>query len=128
MKPIRVAIVDDHAVVRQGVACILRTEKDLEVVAEAENGLLTVEMVDRLLPDVVLMDLNMPVLDGFKATEIITEKHRRIKVIVLSMHNDDSIRARALKAGACHFLSKDCQPQGIVAAIRGCQESTPQST
>ncbi len=127
MNKIRIAIVDDHAVLRNGVACILRNQPDLAVVAEAENGLIAIEMVDRLLPDVVLMDLNMPVMDGYAATKIIKAKHPQVKVIVLSMHNDDGVRARALEAGACHFLSKDCTPAGIVAAIRHCRDTSPRT-
>ncbi len=91
VKMIRVAVVDDHAFVRRGILSVLRAEADLSVVAEAENGLSAIEMVDHLLPDVVLMDLNMPGMDGFRATEIITAKHPGVKVIVLSFHNEDGI-------------------------------------
>src|SRR5512138_1021805 len=112
--PVRVAVVDDHAVFRQCIRHLIGQAPDLALIAEAENGLAAVEIVDAHRPDVVLMDLNMPIMDGFEATRIITAKYPRTRVVVLSMHSDDGIRVRALESGACHFLSKDCRPAGIV--------------
>ncbi len=118
MDQIRIGIVDDHAVVREGLRCILQSQSRMLIVAEAENGLAALEMVDQHRPDVILMDINMPVMDGLEATRIITAKHPQTKVVVLSMHTDDGIRVQAQEAGASHFLSKDCNPQAIADVIR----------
>lgn len=129
--PVRVAIVDDHAVFRQCIRRLIGQAPDLALVAEAENGIAAVEMVDAHRPDVVLMDLNMPIMDGFEATRIITAKYPRTRVVVLSMHSDDGIRVHAIESGACHFLTKDCRPSGILTVIRnvaeGAREGSPGS-
>jgi two-component system response regulator DegU len=120
--PVRVAIIDDHAVFRQCIRRLIERAADLAVVAEAENGLAAIDVVDTHRPDVVLMDLNMPLMDGFEATRVITAKHPRTRVVALSMHSDDGIRVRAFESGACHFLSKDCRPAGILTVIRNVAE------
>ena len=114
MPQIRVAIFDDHAVFRKVLRIILEKQHDLTLVAEADNGLTAVEMVDEHRPDVVLMDINMPVVNGLDATGIITSKYPRTRVVILSMHSDDGVRVRAKEVGASHFLSKDCQPKGLI--------------
>ena len=119
MDQIRVGIVDDHVVFRQSLRSILVTYRDLVVIGEADNGLAALEMADEHRPDVILMDLNMPLMDGLQATEIITSKHPRTKVVVLSMHTDDGVRALAREVGASHFLSKDSNLKGIADVIRG---------
>jgi two-component system response regulator DegU len=117
-RTIKVAIVDDHEVFRKCIRVIIEREPDFALVAEADNGLSALEMVNEHRPSVVLMDLNMPVMDGFSATSIIKSRFPQIRVMVLSMHSDEGIRVRAMEAGASHFLSKDCNPSGIVNLIR----------
>ena len=124
MTPIRVGIVDDNALFRKVLRSILEREHDLTVVAEADNGLDVLGMMERFRPDVVLVDLNMPVVDGFDAISIITEDYPTTKVITLSIHTLDEVKERAMEAGACHFLTKDCHPEEIITAIRKCCQNT----
>jgi len=119
---IRIAIVDDHADFRKALRSQLERDKTLDVIGEADNGLDAITLVKDFRPEVVLMDLNLPVADGFDATSVITEEYPATKVIVLSMHTLDDVRERALEAGASNFLSKDCSPKGIVTAIRNCSQ------
>ena len=106
--PIRIVIVDDSQVYRQTICRILQKKSNLQIVAEAENGLAAIQAVETHRPGIVLMDINMPVLNGFDATRIITTEFPDTKVIVLTMHTDEAFSDRAHKAGACHFLAKDC--------------------
>jgi DNA-binding NarL/FixJ family response regulator len=123
---IRVAIVDDHAPYRTVLRRIIERAHDLTVVAEAENGLDAIDMVERLRPEVVLMDLNMPVVDGFDATSIIMEEHPTTRVVTLSMHSLEAVRELALKAGASHFFCKDGSLEDLIATLRdGHQQLDP---
>jgi len=123
MHHIRIAIVDDHAPFRKVLRQIIEREHDLSVVAETDNGLDATGMMERFRPDVVVMDLNMPVVDGFDAIGLITEEYPATKVITLSIHTLDDVRERAMEAGAYCFHSKDCIPEEIVAAIRDGHQS-----
>jgi DNA-binding NarL/FixJ family response regulator len=115
---IRVVIADDQALVRSGFRMILDTKHDLEVVGEAEDGAQAVELVGRLRPDIVLMDVRMPGVDGLEATRRIVASGSTTRVIVLTTYEvDDSIFA-ALRAGASAFLLKDARPAELVEAIR----------
>ena len=115
---IRVVIADDQALVRSGFRMILDTKHDLEVVGEAEDGAQAVELVGRLRPDIVLMDVRMPGVDGLEATRRIVASGSTTRVIVLTTYEvDDSIFA-ALRAGASAFLLKDARPGDLVEAIR----------
>jgi DNA-binding NarL/FixJ family response regulator len=114
---IRVAIVDDNPTVRMSLRSMLKLEPRLTVVAEAENGSAAIAMVEQHRPDVVLMDITMPVLDGIEATRIITSKFPSIRVIVYTIHSAESFAAKAFKAGACHFLTKGCSAEEILDAI-----------
>ena len=118
MTPIRVLVVDDHPVVRAGIAGLLATEADLEVVGEAADGAEAVRRVAELTPDVVLMDLRMPVLDGAGATEAIRAAHPRVHVLVLTTYESDGDILRAVEAGATGYLLKDTPRDDLVAGVR----------
>jgi NarL family two-component system response regulator LiaR len=115
---ISVLIADDHPVVRQGLRTFLETQAALEVVGEAADGAEAVELVERLLPDVVLMDVVMPGLDGVEATRRIREVSPSTRVIVLTSFDDDEKVFPAIKAGAAGYLLKDVHPQELAEAIR----------
>jgi CheY-like chemotaxis protein len=117
---IRVLLVDDHVVVRQGLSALLAEEPDMEIVAEASDGPTAIEMVRRLLPDVVTMDINMPGMDGIEATKIICAEFPGIKVIGMSMFSETE-RADAMReAGAVNYLAKSGPSDALIAAIRDC--------
>ena len=96
---------------------MLEKQPNMQVVAEAEDGLDAIQAVEKHRPDVVLMDVSMPVLNGVDATFIIKHKFPNVRVIVLSMHDVDSISEAACKAGACWCLNKDCSPTELIKAI-----------
>jgi DNA-binding NarL/FixJ family response regulator len=102
----KVLIVDDHGIVRQGLKALIRKQADVKVVGEAEDGNAAVEMASRLSPDVVIMDVTMPNLNGIDATRAITRNHPNTKVIALSMHNDKAIVREMFKAGASGYVLK----------------------
>lgn len=115
---IKVLIADDQAMVRSGLRLILETEADLVVVAEAENGEEALRAAKREKPDVVLMDVRMPVMDGLEATRQITQDNPDIKVIVLTTFDIDDYVYGALRAGAGGFLLKDAEGDQLIEAIR----------
>jgi two-component system, NarL family, response regulator LiaR len=115
---IRVVIADDHAVVRQGLRTFLELQPEIEVVGEAADGEEAVAAVERLSPDVVLMDLVMPGLTGVEAIERIRERRPAVRVIVLTSFGDDERVFAAVRSGAAGYLLKDVQPQELVTAIR----------
>ena len=117
-KPIRVLIVDDHAVVRGGLSKFLQVYKDLELVGEAENGAEAVRLARQLQPDVVLMDLKMPEMDGVSATREIRSKHPNVRVIVLTSFAEDNMVQGALQAGATGYLLKNVSGAELANAIR----------
>ncbi|HSC71314.1 MAG TPA: response regulator, partial [Candidatus Methylomirabilis sp.] len=117
---IRVLVVDDHAVVREALAGMLGQEPDIQIVGEAWDGKLAVELVRQLRPDVVTMDINMPVMDGVKATRAIRAEFPAVRVIGLSMF-DEAGQARVMReAGAAEYLSKSGPSEALIAAIRAC--------
>jgi DNA-binding NarL/FixJ family response regulator len=116
---VRILLADDQALVRTGFRMILDARDDLEVVGEAEDGAQAVAMVERLVPDVVLMDVRMPVMDGLEATRRIVAAGGPARVVVLTTYDvDDAVHA-ALRAGASGFLLKDARPGDLAAAVRG---------
>jgi two-component system, NarL family, response regulator LiaR len=115
---IRVLIVDDHAVVRRGLRTFLELQEGIEVVGEAEDGDEAVAAVEELAPDVVLMDLVMPGVDGIEAIKRARERRPATRVIALTSFVDDDRLFPAVRAGAAGYLLKDVQPQELVAAIR----------
>lgn len=118
MKPIRVLLADDHSVVRDGLRAIVEKQPDMEVVAEAGDGRECLRLVEEVAPDVVVMDIAMPQMNGMEATRRITSEHPRVRVVILSMHQDESYVLRSLKAGASGYLLKDSLRSEVVEAIR----------
>jgi DNA-binding NarL/FixJ family response regulator len=116
---IKILLVDDHAVVLRGLQFFLGTQKDFEIVGEAHNGKEAIEMMEQCQPDVVLMDLVMPVVDGIEATAYITRHYPEVRVLVLTSFSDQDYVLPALQAGASGYLLKDMKPDQIVEAIRG---------
>lgn len=115
---IRVLIADDHAIVRKGIRALLATELDIKVVGEARDGREAVAQIQRLRPDVILMDLVMPVADGVEATRIITACHPEVRILVLTSFSSDDKVFSAIQAGALGYLLKDSEPEELVRAIR----------
>lgn len=118
MEKIRILLVDDHTILREGIRSLLEHQADFEVVAEAENGRQAIELVRQLNPDVVLMDISMPLLNGIHATEQIRRETRCTQVLILSQHESEEYIRRALAAGASGFLLKDIDSVELVNAIR----------
>ncbi|MBC7810245.1 MAG: response regulator transcription factor [Burkholderiales bacterium] len=116
--PIRVLLVDDHTVVRQGLRMFLSLDPELEVVGEAENGKQALEMAHQLLPDVVLMDILMPVMDGLEATAAVRQQLPDIEVIALTSVLEDGSVVGAIRAGAIGYLLKDTEAEELIRAIK----------
>lgn len=119
---IRVMLVDDHAVVRSGLSAFLSVNLDLELVGEAENGQQAVVRAGLLQPDVILMDLMMPVMDGIAATQAIKRQHPAIQIIALTSFQEDELVQNALRAGAVGYLMKNVTARELAAAIRSARE------
>jgi len=122
---IRVFITDDHPIVRRGIKQLLDTEPDIEIVGEATNGREAVADIDRLKPDIVLMDLVMPVMDGIEATRQIKAAHPSIQILVLTSFATDDKIFPAIKAGALGYLIKDTGPDELIQAIRQVHNGQP---
>jgi DNA-binding NarL/FixJ family response regulator len=121
----RVLLADDHAVVRKGLRFILEQEPDLQVSGEAADGREAVRLARELSPDVVVMDIAMPQLNGIDATSQIVKQNPRTNVLILSMHNDETYLLRALEAGARGFLLKDTAEEDLVRAVRVAAQGKP---
>jgi DNA-binding NarL/FixJ family response regulator len=115
---IRVLIADDHAVVRSGLAHLLSTASDITVVGSAGNGREAISAVEESTPDVVMMDLSMPQMDGVAATREITSRHPEVAVVVLTSFSDTARITAALQAGAIGYQLKDADPDDLIAAVR----------
>lgn len=115
--PIRILIADDHAVVRSGLRAILGSDPDLEIVGEAEDGTRTLDMVERLHPEVVLLDITMPPEDGITTAKRLKEAHPEVIVLFLTMHEDESLLHEALQAGASGYVIKRAAESEIIDAI-----------
>lgn len=118
MVSIRVMLVDDHDVVRTGLRELLRMEPDLEVIGEASNGLEAIEALRDIRPDVVLMDLTMPVMNGLEATRIISKKYPDCLVLALTAHEDKEYFFEMLAAGAKGYITKQAAGEELISAIR----------
>lgn len=118
MNGVRIVIADDHRLFREGVRHICETLGGHAVVGEAEDGQAAVELAQRLVPDIVLMDINMPILDGVQATLLITEKVPSVHVVILTMHSQDLHVFNAIKAGARGYLLKDIGGQELIDALQ----------
>src|ERR1700730_3923311 len=115
---IRVLLVDDHAMFREGVRSLLEGEPDLEVVGEAEDGRQAVQTALTLAPDVVLMDITMPQLDGIEATRQIRSQNDAIKVLILTMHDNEDVFFRSISAGASGYVLKRSGGVALKSALR----------
>ena len=121
---IRVLLVDDHAIMRDGLAVMLSKESDIEVVGEAQDGWQALETARRLVPDVILMDISMPGLNGIEATRILHAELPGVRVIGLSMLYEEGERAEAIRsAGAVGYVSKSAPSNQLLAALRGCMST-----
>lgn len=118
MTPIRVLVADDHPVVREGLTSFLRSIDDMELVGEASNGIEAVEACEQLQPDVILMDLIMPEMDGVEATGKITTRYPNVHVLMLTTFVDETQIQNALRAGATGYMLKNASVQELLAAIR----------
>ncbi len=118
MEKIRVFLVDDHTVVRQGLRRILESDEEIEIIGEAGDGRTAIDLVQKLRPHVVVMDVAMPELNGIEATRQILKRVEGAKVLVLSMHGDDVYVRQALKAGARGYLLKDSEDLDLIKAVK----------
>lgn len=121
---ITVLLADDHTLVREGLRLVLESEKDIQVIAEAQNGREAVEIVKKLKPDVVVMDIAMPLLNGFEATRQIVKMFPKTKVLILSAYNDDEYVTRMIETGAAGYLIKQNSAQVLSKAIRAIKKDS----
>lgn len=124
-KKIRVLITDDHTVVRNGLGSFLMAYDDLDLIGEAKNGEQAVYLCDQVLPDVILMDLVMPGMDGATATKLIKEKHPSIQILALTSYKEKEQVQSALQAGAIGYLLKDISADELAQAIRSAYLGKP---
>lgn len=118
MRRTRIVLADDHNLIRSGLKLLLERQEDLEVVGEAGDGRAAVECVERTRPDVVVLDIAMPLLNGIEAARQIAARWPDVRIVILSMHADESYVIRALKAGARAYLLKDSAETDLIAAVR----------
>src|SRR5579871_5774433 len=118
MQKITVLLADDHTVVRQGLRALLAVESDIEIVGEADTGRLAVQLAKKLLPDVVVMDIAMPLLNGLEATRQIAKQTPATKVLILSSYSDDEYVQQLTEAGAAGYLVKQTAANDLLKAIR----------
>jgi DNA-binding NarL/FixJ family response regulator len=121
-KPVRVLLVDDHPITRHGVLLLCTAAEGVEVIGEAADGNEAIEQVGELLPDVVLMDVDMPEVDGISATKQIRQDHPNVGVIMLTVHDDEETIFEAIKAGASGYLSKRATAEEIRSAVKAVAE------
>ncbi len=114
----RILIVDDHALFREGLKMLINHESDMEVIAEAKNGEIAVELAHKLRPDIILMDVKMPVMDGIEATRQIITEMPEMKILALSMYSSDGFLSRMMQAGALGYILKGDDFKELAGAIR----------
>jgi DNA-binding NarL/FixJ family response regulator len=124
MKQLSILLVDDHEVVRRGLRALLATQAGWEVVGEAVNGREAVEKVNQLKPDVVIMDITMPGINGFDATRLIMEAAPHTKVLIFTMHHSEQMVETALKVGARGYVLKSEAGSDLIAALNALSEKT----
>jgi len=115
---IQILLVDDQHIIRQGLKSMLELNSDMQIIGEAENGQRALEQISTLRPDVVLMDIRMPIMDGVAATRAIAEQYPTTKVLVLTTFDDDEYVSQAMRMGAKGYLLKDTEPDELALAIR----------
>ncbi len=114
---LKIILVDDHILVRQGISSLLRGEPGLEIVGEARNGIEALDLCGRVRPDLVLMDIHMPVMNGMECTRVLRENFPDLKIIVLSMHNSSSYLLEMITAGASGYVLKNSSKEELMLAI-----------
>jgi two-component system response regulator NreC len=115
---IKIVLADDHRIVRQGVRVLLESEPDFSVLAEAKDGPETLRMVERFYPDVLLLDLIMPEMNGLEVTRIVRKRFSKTNIVILTMHANEAYVLEALQAGAQGYVIKDSSSEELVRAIR----------
>ncbi len=124
-RKVRVFVVDDHELFRQGVTMILNRDLDIQVVGEAENGKIAVEQCQQLQPDVVLMDINMPVMDGLEATRQIKRLNPSIRILILTVSDTEEALFEAVKAGASGYVLKNASPSLVIESVKRVSTGEP---
>lgn len=122
MEPLRVLLVDDHALFRKGIASLLSGRQNFTVVGEAEDGVEAVRIAQQTLPDIILMDVNMPNCDGLEATKIIKREMPHVQIVMLTVSDDDDNLFEAIKNGAKGYLLKDLEPQQLYSMLDGLRQ------
>lgn len=118
MRKIRVLLADDHTILRDGIRALLEDQQDIEVIGEAEDGQTAVKMATQLDPDIVIMDIAMPLLNGLEATRHIRRDSPQVKVLILTMHENEEYIRQVLAAGAFGYVLKDAAARDLLGAIR----------
>ncbi len=114
---IKVLLVDDHGIVRDGIKATLSSEKNIKIIGEASNGIEAIEQVKKLTPDVVVMDISMPEMNGIEATAIISDRYPNTKTLILSMHDNEDYILKSIESGASGYLLKDTGKDEFIKAI-----------
>ncbi len=115
---VNIVIADDHYVVRKGLKALLTSETDFKIIGEAENGLEAVSLVEELCPDILVLDLMMPGINGMEVARRINKMHLATRIIILSMHSNEAYVVEALRIGAKAYVLKDASPEDLIQAIR----------
>lgn len=118
-EPIRVLLVDDHILFRKGIASMMASQADMEVVGEASDGLEAIEKARELMPDIILMDIHMPGCDGLEATRIIKQELPYVRIVMLTVSDDDQDLFEAIKSGAMGYLLKSLEPEELFDLVKG---------
>jgi two-component system, NarL family, nitrate/nitrite response regulator NarL len=118
MDKIKVLIVDDHSIVREGIKSLIETNENIEIIGEASNGLEAIHRAESLSPDVILMDISMPIMSGIEATKALQRINPKIRVIVLSMHNSKEYIVQIIQSGAKGYLLKNTSSSELINAIQ----------
>lgn len=118
MENIKVVLADDHLVVRKGIKNLLEEEKDIEVIGEASNGREAVEAVEELKPDILIIDIRMPLMNGLEATQKLYDNSTATKILILSMHDDEDYILQSIEAGASGYLLKDTSKEEFIKAVK----------
>ncbi|MGZ3919343.1 MAG: response regulator [Bacteroidia bacterium] len=121
-KRIKLIIVDDHELIRKGYTSLLTEDPEIKVIGEAENGKALLEMLKTIQPDIIILDLDMPVMNGDVALPIINKRYPEIKVIIVSMHYSDTLVSEFLSKGACAYLNKNISPEIFIKAVHAVKE------
>ena len=125
MQKIRILLADDHTIFRKGLQEIINKQSDMTVVGEARDGVDAVNRAEELAPDIILMDISMPILDGVKATRLIRDQDEQVGIVMLTMYGDNQYVFEAIKAGAQGYILKDADLDELLKAIRGVHRGQP---